>query len=61
MTLSLDLAHTALYLFDVSPHDQLVTGDDGMAEADFIDSRKEGNEAAVFFRIQEGQYRRPGP
>mgnify|MGYP006913766363 FL=1 len=54
MALGFDLTHAALYLFDVSPHDQLITGDDGMAEADLIDARKEGDETAVFFRVQEG-------
>ena len=42
-----------LSLFDVSPHDQLVTGDDGMAEAQFVDAW-ERDEAAVFFRIEQG-------
>lgn len=53
MALGLDLAHTAFDLFDVGPHDQLVAGDDGMAEAEFVDAREERDEAAVFFRIEQ--------
>ena len=53
MGLGFDFSHAALDFHDVSPHDDLVAGTDRMTEAEFIDSRKERNEPAVFFRIQK--------